>query len=202
VKAAQPRSQRDQTRTAAAVHPTPTTALETYDQRMPTSNMNFMPANQQNPMAMLYQRSMAQNPLAMMNMNPMMGMGMMGMNGFNTMNNMGGGIPAMNMMGTGLNGLANGMANGMGNGMGNGMANINPMRFGVGPIGNLGLGNQSFMGGGGAQAGGVQVRNPGMGMRQVTGGVGLNHARIAGNSGPGPTRMATRGQHGFHPYAR
>lgn len=165
----------------------PTTALETYDQRMPTSNMNFLPANQQNPMAMLYQRSMAQNPLAMMNMNPMMGMGMLGMNGFNAMNNMGGGIPAMNMMGTGLNGL--------GNGMGNGMGNVNPMRFGVGPIGNLGLGNQSFLGGGG---GGVQVRNPGMGMRQVAGGVG----RIAGNSGPGPTRMTARGQHGFHPYAR
>ena len=170
----------------------PTNALETFDQRIPTSNMNFMPANQQNPMAMLYQRSMAQNPLAMMNLNPMLGLGMMGMNGFNAMNNIGGGIPAMNMMGPGLNGLANGMTNGIGN--------INPMRFGVGPIGSLGLGNQSFMGGAGG--GGVQVRNPGMGMRQVTGGVGLNHGRIAGNSGPGPTRMAARGQHGFHPYAR
>ena len=151
-----------------------------------------MAANQQNPMAILYQRSMAQNPLAMMNMNPMMGMGLMGMNGFNPMNNMAGGIPAMNIMGTGLNGLANGMTNGMGN--------VNPMRFGVGPIGNLGLGNQSFMGGG--QTSGVQAGNPGMGMRQVTGGVGLNNGRVAGNSGPGPTRMATRGQHGFHPYAR
>jgi RNA-binding protein Musashi len=161
---------------------------------MPTSNMNFMAANQQNPMAMLYQRSMAQNPLVMMNMNPMMGMGMMGMNGFNAMN-MGGGVPAMNMMG----GLANGITNGIGNGMGN----INPMRFGVGPIGNLGLGNQNFMGGSGSggQTSGVQ-RNPGMGMRQVAGGGGLNQGRIAGNSGPGPTRMATRGQHGFHPYAR
>jgi len=155
-----------------------------------------MPANQQNPMAMLYQRPMAQNPLAIMNMNPMMGMGMMGMNGFNAMNNIGSGIPVMNIMGTGLNGLANGMANGMGNGMGS----VNPIRFGVGPIGNLGLGNQGFMGGGGGQAGGI--RNPGMGMRQVSGGVGLNHGRIAGNSGPGPTRMAARGQHGFHPYAR
>ena len=160
---------------------------------MPTSNMNFMAANQQNPMAMLYQRSIAQNPLVMMNMNPMMGMGMMGMNGFNAMN-MGGGIPAMNMMSTGLSGLANGITNGMGN--------VNPMRFGVGPIGNLGPGNQSFMGGGGGQASGVQVRNPGMGMRQVAGGGGLNQGRVAGNSGPGPTRMATRGQHGFHPYAR
>jgi len=198
VKAAQPRSQRDQTRTAAVIHPTPTTALETYDQRMATSNMNFLPANQQNPMAMLYQRSMVQNPLAMMNMNPMMGMGMMGMNGFNAMNNMGGGIPAMNMMGTSLNGLANGMTNGIGSGMGN----VNPMRFGVGPIANLGIGNQNFMGGGGGQTGGIQVRNPGMGIRQITGGVGLNHGRISGNSGPGPTRMTARGQHGFHPYAR
>lgn len=195
MKAAQPRSQRDQTRTTAAVLPTPTPALDTYDQRMPTANMHFMAANQQNPMAMLYQRSMVQNPLAMMNMNPMMSMGMMGMNGFNPMNNMGGGIPTMNMMGTGLNGLANGMTNGMGN--------INPMRFGVGPIGNLGLGNQSFMGGSGGQAAGVQVRNAGMGgIRPVTGGVGLNNGRVVGNSGPGPTRMATRGQHGFHPYAR
>jgi RNA-binding protein Musashi len=158
---------------------------------MPASNINFMAANQQNPMAMLYQRSIAQNPLVMMNMNPMMGMGMMGINGFNAMN-MGGGIPAMNMMGTGLNGLANGITNGMGN--------VNPMRFG--PIGNLGLGNQSFMGGGGGQASTVQVRNPGMAMRQVAGGSGLNQGRIAGNSGSGPTRMATRGQHGFHPYAR
>jgi RNA-binding protein Musashi len=154
--------------------------------------MNFVVANQPNPMAMLYQRSMAQN--AMMNMNPMLGMGLMGMNGMNPMNNMGGGIPAMNMMGTGLNGLANGMTNGM--------MNVNPMRFGVGPIGNLGLGNQSFMGGGGGQAVGVQARNPGMGMRQVTSGVGLNNVGRAGNSGPGPARMTTRGQHGFHPYAR
>ena len=164
---------------------------------MPTSNMNFMAANQQNPLAMLYQRSMAQNPLVMMNMNSMMGMGMMGMNGFNAMN-MGGGVPAMNMMGTGLSGIANGITT---NGMSNGMGNINPMRFGVGPIGNLGLGNQSFMGGRDGQAG-VQVRNPGMGMRQVAGGGGLNQGRIVGNSGLGPTRMATRGQHGFHPYAR
>jgi len=193
VKAAQPRSQRDQTRTAAAAHSTPTPALETYDQRMPMANMNFMAANQQNPMAMLYQRSMAQNPLAMMNMNPIMGMGLMAMNGFNPMSNMGGGIPPINMMGAGLNGLANGMTNGMGN--------VNPMRFGVGPIGNFGLGNQSFMGGGGGQAAGV-TRNHGIGMRQMTGGVGYNNGKIAGNSGPGPTRMATRGQHGFHPYAR
>ena len=162
---------------------------------MPTTNMNFIAANQQNPMAMLYQRPMAQNPLVMMNMNPMMGMGMMGMNGFNAMN-MGSGIPTMNMMSTGLNGITNGITNGMGNGMGN----VNPMRFG--PIGNHGLGNQSFMGGGSGQSSGVQVRNPGMGMRQVASGGGLNQGRIPGNPGPGPTRMATRGQHGFHPYAR
>ncbi|KAF8154032.1 hypothetical protein B0H34DRAFT_720089 [Crassisporium funariophilum] len=184
VKAAQPRSQRDQNRTMAPTLPHATTSiLETYDQRLQPSNMTF-PQNQQNPMSMLYQRSMAQFPLAMMNMNPMMGMGM-AMNGFNAM---GGGMPGMNMLGTGLHGLTNVNSN---------MGNVGPLRLGVGPVGNFGVGIAGVMGGG-PQIGGVRS----MGGRPVTNTLGANF-RAAGGPGPGPTRLTTtRGQHSFHPYAR
>ncbi|KAJ6543893.1 hypothetical protein B0H19DRAFT_1168819 [Mycena capillaripes] len=191
VKAAQPRSQRDQGRMANG-RDTPTF----NDSRTPPqNNMSFV-----NPqMSMMYQRQMGQVPMmngAMaggmgmanggmgtgmpmmgmngMNMNPMAMMGMgMGMNGFNPM----AGMAGMNMMG-GMNGMMNGMGNmGMGG-----------MRMGMGPIGGAGTG-MGAMGMAGMRAG-MTGMNP-------------NFGRVVMNAGgAGPARTNTRGQHNFHPYSR
>ncbi|KAJ3498601.1 hypothetical protein NLJ89_g10198 [Agrocybe chaxingu] len=120
VKAAQPRSQRDQQRTSNSshsnLHTNSSSQADNFDQRGTTASnsMNFMPSNQPNPMQMLY--PMSQMPFAMMGMNPMMSMGM---NAFNMV----GGVPGMmNLPGGALDGVANGMGN------------MGPMRLGVGPV--------------------------------------------------------------------
>jgi RNA-binding protein Musashi len=65
---------------------------------------------------------------------------------------------------------------------------------------------QGGMGGavGGAGMGGMN--GMGMGMRQGMGGnmgaVNPNFNRMVMNSGPGPARATSRGQHSFHPYSR
>ncbi|KAF9472827.1 RNA-binding domain-containing protein [Pholiota conissans] len=179
VKAAQPRSQRDQTRTTSS-HAT-TNSSELFDQRAQVAPpMNFSNLqNQQNPMSMLYQRSMAQGPFGMMGMNPMMNMMM---NGYG----MGNVLPAMNMMGGGLDPMAN---------IGNmSMAGMGGMRLGMGPVASLGMtGNPGVIG---AQKMG-NTRATGMGLRNASGFNGM-----VGNTGLGPTRATTRGQHSFHPYSR
>jgi RNA-binding protein Musashi len=158
--------------------------------RMQSPNVGFA-SQQPNAMSMMFQRSMNQMPMIgggmpMMSMNPMaMAMGM-GLNGFNSM----GGMNGMNMM-NGMNGT---------NTL-NGVGNMGAMRLGLGPIG------------GGMGAGGIAGNNSmnglsamGMGMRTgmsgVGGGLNMNMGRMAMNTGPGPSRMTSRGQHSFHPYAR
>ncbi|KAF9460484.1 hypothetical protein BDZ94DRAFT_1266031 [Collybia nuda] len=187
VKMAQPRSQRDQARTAAPLVNNRDSTFNDRGSALASPNMTF-PVQQANPMSMIYQqRPMGQVPMMagnmqMMGMNPMaMAIGM-GMNGFNPM----GGMNAMSMM------------NGM-NPMGamNGMGNIGTMRLGMGPMGanGLGQGNPVMVG-----------MNPiGMGMRPGVTGMGgaLNPInRLAMNVGPGPARLTSRGQHNFHPYSR
>lgn len=200
---AQPRSQRDQAR---STH----TGREPYfndrESRTPPMTVPFVPPQQQqaNPAAnMLYQRMIGQMPMMgagnMPNvpmMNGMgMGMGSMGMNGFNQMGN-------MNPMG------GMGMMGGM-NPMMGGMNPMGGMRMGMGPIGGMNpmnatqMATQVGLGAGGAAMGGMNAM--GMGMRQGMGNMGVvnpNFNRMAMNSGPGPARTITRGQHSFHPYAR
>lgn len=175
---AQPRSQRDQARAAATPVNSRDVAFNDQVPRTATPNMNF-PSQQANPMSVMYQRSMSQVPLMagnmpMMGMNPMaMAMGM-GMHGFNPM----GGMNAMNMM--------------------NGMGNMSAMRLGMGPMGTGGMGQ--------ASAGIVGMNPLGMGIRPgmngMGGGLNPNLGRMAMNTGPGPARLTSRGQHNFHPYSR
>lgn len=210
VKTAQPRSQRDQNRNANAGGREP--FFNDRESRTPPVNVPFIPPQQQqaNPAAnMLYQRMMsgqmpmmgANNMPNMQMMNGMGGMGMggMGMGGFNQMGQMGQ-MGGMGMMGGGgMNPMMGGM-----NPMGN-------MRMGMGPMGamngGMGGGAQGGMGGG-APAGmvGMNGMGMGMGMRQgMGGGMGAmnpNFNRMAMNSGPGPARATSRGQHNFHPYSR
>jgi RNA-binding protein Musashi len=151
--------------------------------RMQSPNVTFA-SQQPNAMSLMFQRSMNQFPMIgggvpMISMNPMaMAMGM-GLNGFNTM----GGMNGMNMMG-GMNGTN--VINGGG------------MRLGVGPMGGASMGTAGMAG-----------NNPmtlsamGIGMRPgIGGGLNTGMGRMAMNTGPGPSRMTSRGQHSFHPYAR
>ena len=92
------------------------------------------------------------------------------------------------MMGLGFNGLNIGGMNPMGVSM-DGMFNMNTMRLGMGPIGRLGIGTglalPTVLRTTPQPSG---LRPPGMG-------------RITGTS-LGPSRITSRGQHSFHPYAR
>ncbi|KAH7911795.1 hnRNP A1-gamma isoform [Hygrophoropsis aurantiaca] len=192
VKMAQPRSQRDQARTSN------NTGQEAYfpETNSRTPNMPNMPfsAPQANPATnMLYQRMMGQMPMMgnggmpnMNMMNPMMmgmgmGMGMGGgMNNFNQMGGMGG----MNMMG-GMNPMG-------------GMNSMGGMRMGMGgPMGGMGMVPNA--------AAAMGMNNMNMRMRPGMAGIGgmnPNAGRMPMGTGLGPTRMSTRGQHSFHPYAR
>ncbi|KAH0834018.1 hypothetical protein J3R83DRAFT_11254 [Lanmaoa asiatica] len=161
-----------------------------------------------NPAAsMFYQRTMNQmSPMGgatgMNMMNPMMmgmgmGMGMGGMGGMGGMNNMGGNMGGMNGMGgLGMGGL--GMMGGMAP-----MGGMNPMAMRMGMNGPMGMGMMGQPGGPmGMGNMGMRMR-PGMGMGMGVGaGMGANAGRMTMNSGLGPSRMSTRGQHAFHPYAR
>ncbi|KAF8990265.1 hypothetical protein BDQ17DRAFT_1372173 [Cyathus striatus] len=183
VKVAQPRSQRDQNRnTNSAV----TQSRDGYERESRSTALSFT-SMQQNPMSMLFQRSMGQIPMIggnipMMNMNPISMMG--GINGFNSM----GGINTMGMLGNmnSMGGLGVGSARlGMGP-MGSGMSGIGM----IGPAGGNGMNGMNGMG---------------MGMRPGLGGiVGVSNGNFgrALNTGPGPARMSGRGQHNFHPYSR
>lgn len=186
---AQPRSQRDQSRSLASGNALVSGREPFFNDRELRTSPAAMPFIQQqpNPMAMLYQqRPMGQMPIMgagipMMSLNPMaMAMGM-GMNGYNAM----GGINGMNGMGMmgGMNGMNNVMHN---------MNGMGAMRLGMGPMGSTGM-----VGGG--------VNNMGMGMRPGMPPMGVgnpNFGRMAMNTGLGPSRMTSRGQHSFHPYAR
>lgn len=181
---AQPRSQRDQARAAAMTVTSSNREAFFNDQasRLQSPNVTFA-SQQPNAMSLMFQRSMSQIPMIgggipMLSMNPMaMAMGM-GMNAFNPMGAMGG----MNMMG-GINGA-------------NGVGNMGAMRLGMGPMGAGMAGNTS-----------MNINGMGMGMRPGMSGLGSslggpNMGRMAMNTGPGPSRMTSRGQHSFHPYAR
>ncbi|KAG6370719.1 hypothetical protein JVT61DRAFT_11105 [Boletus reticuloceps] len=219
VKAAQPRSQRDQARNVAATRDAYFNDQESRTPSAPILALNAPQAG--NPAAsMLYQRMMHQMPPmggtpGMNMMNPMMmgmPMGMGGMGGMSGMHNMGGGMGGgmggMNGV-VGMNGMGGmGMLGGMGP-MGGG---INPMAMRMGMNGPMGMG---MMGQPGTAMG---MGNVGMRMRQGMGmgmgggggggamgvgaGVGANAGRMPMNAGLGPSRMSTRGQHAFHPYAR
>jgi RNA-binding protein Musashi len=183
---AQPRSQRDQARAAAMTVTSSNRETFFNDQssRLQSPNVTFA-SQQPNAMSLMFQRSMGQIPMIgggipMISMNPMaMAMGM-GMNAFNPMGGMGG----MNMMG-GINGA----------GTLNGVGNMGAMRLGMGPIGTGVTGNTPMningMG---------MVMRPGMNALGSLGGTSMG--RMAMNTGPGPSRMTSRGQHSFHPYAR
>ncbi|KAG5349622.1 hypothetical protein E4T56_gene10275 [Termitomyces sp. T112] len=215
VKMAQPRSQRDQARAAAAATTTTGQNATGFGQSMQgmAATMGFTPQQQQqsNQMSMMFNRPMAQvgmmgGNMPMMNMNPMaMAMGM-GMGGFNPM----AGMNSMNMMGgmNGMSGMAgmNGMVGNMGGAMG-GMGNMGAMRLGMGPMGMGGTGM------GGSMAGTGMVGAGGMGVMGMTGmrnnvvgiaGGGAGFGRSMGTAavGPGPARATSRGQHSFHPYSR
>ena len=197
---AQPRSQRDQARAAAANTATTTPSLGTHENNMMDHSSAMSPnmafPQQPNQMSMLFQRQMNQMPMiggnmGMMGMNPMaLAMGM-GMGGFNPMAGMNG----MNMVNMGgMNGMS-----GM-NPMG-AMGNMGALRLGMGPMGMAGMGS---MGMGGTGMGGM---NPmGLGMRPNMVGVTNNgFNRVGMNTtatGPGPARATSRGQHNFHPYSR
>ncbi|KAF4588872.1 hypothetical protein EYR40_010427 [Pleurotus pulmonarius] len=230
VKAAQPRSQRDQQRNSGRDGDVPTANTQT----------SVMPMNfQQMPMMN------AMNPMAMMNMgmsrfNAMGGMGNMGMGMGNMANNMaGGGSSAMGGNMAGFNPMG-GMGGGMGGmaGMGNMGGNMG-MRMGMGPMGAAGAANpvgamNMGMGTGGGFAGGMQgmmggmgnmmggMGNPmaggmanamgnrmgmgmgtgmGSGMGMGMGAMGMGRGNMM-NQGVGPARMVNRGRHNFHPYAR
>ncbi|KAG5638412.1 hypothetical protein H0H81_000189 [Sphagnurus paluster] len=226
VKMAQPRSQRDQARAAAA---TPISGGRdsasnfSNQSTQGMANIPFTPQQQQqqqpNQMAMMFQRPMGQVPMMggnmpMMNMNPMMAAMGMGMGGFNPMGGMGG----MNMM-AGMNGMNNMGAAGMGgmgnmNAMGGGMANMGAMRLGMGPMGmgtGMGAGGMGTGMAGTGMAGGMgNMAAMAMGMRpnmsgMSAGAVNPNFGRTinaAATTGPGPARITSRGQHSFHPYSR
>ncbi|CAK5262628.1 unnamed protein product [Mycena citricolor] len=131
VKAAQPRSQRDQVR-----------------QQQQTTNASFNDTNSRTPsinpqqqMSMMMQRQMPMmaNATGMNSMGMGMGMGM----GMNPMMGMGMGMNPMAMMGMGMNpmmGMGMGGMNGM---MGGGMG-MGAMRMGMGPM--TGMGMRSMMG--------------------------------------------------------
>lgn len=177
VKMAQPRSQRDQAR---ATMPMSSNNREAFfnDQASRIQSPNIAFASQQpNAMSMMFQRSMNQIPMIgggmpMISMNPMAMAMGMGINGFNSMGAMNG----MNMM--------------------NGMNGAGAMRLGMGPMGGAGMGPAGMAGN---NAMGFSAM--GMGMRPG-GGLNTNMGRMAMNTGPGPSRMTSRGQHSFHPYAR
>ncbi|KAK7050025.1 hypothetical protein VNI00_005457 [Paramarasmius palmivorus] len=232
VKAAQPRSQRDQARnmTGALGGGTPVgtgNRGETFENRLQATNVPFIQQQQQNPMAMFMQgqrpnmRGMmggtgqggAMNQMGMnMNMNQMGMMGMMnqgmgGMNGMNGMNMMGGmnGMGGMGMM-NGMN-MVNGMGmGGMGANMSGGMGS---QMNGMGNMGNMG--NMGGMNNMGSMTGGMRLGMGPMGA-QMGGGMmgmvrpGMNAVgglnRMQTNAGVGPMRMSSRGQHSFHPYSR
>ena len=185
VKAAQPRSQRDQARNMHQGSREP--YFNDSDSRTPnTTTMGF--PQQVNPAAtnMLYQRVMNQMPMMgaanMGMMNPMMmGMGM-GMAGMGGMGGMGG-----------MNGMGMNMMNGISPMGGIGM---NAMRMGMPGMGIMGTAGPGA---------GMGMNNMGMRMRQGMAGAitpAANAGRMAMNQGLGPSRMSTRGQHSFHPYAR
>jgi len=200
VKMAQPRSQRDQARN---MNGNREPYFNDRESRTPPMNVPFVPPQQANPAAanMLYQRMMSQMPMIgganMPNMPMMNGMGMgmggMGMNGYNQMGGMNP-MAGMGMMG-GMNPMMGGM-----NPMGN-------MRMGMGPMGGMtGMPTSQMAAQGGMAAVGAAgmggMNGMGMGVRQGMGAVNPNFNRMAMNSGPGPARATTRGQHSFHPYSR
>ncbi|KAL0570019.1 hypothetical protein V5O48_011938 [Marasmius crinis-equi] len=200
VKAAQPRSQRDQARsnmnspTGMAGNTTGTRG-ESFENRLQATNVPFV--QQQNPMSMLYQAQrgaagspgmggagagaggmnqmgMNMNPMAMMNMmNQGMG-GMGGMGGMNMMNNMGG-------MGGGAGAGGMGMMNGM-NMMGGGMGNMGGMGMG----GNMGgMNNMANMGGMGNMGNMANMAN----MNPMGGGMRLGMGPMGGGMGAGVMGM-------------
>ena len=175
VKMAQPRSQRDQARVTTMSMPSNNREAFLNEQasRMQSPNISFA-SQQPNAMSMMFQRSLNQMPMIGGGM-PMMSMMAMAMGmGINGFNPMGG-INGMNMM-NGVNGT-NTLS---------GVANMGAMRLGMGPIGGMMAGN-----------------SPMMSMRAgMNGGLNGNMGRMAMNTGPGPSRMTSRGQHSFHPYAR
>ncbi|KAG2076476.1 RNA-binding domain-containing protein [Suillus decipiens] len=192
VKAAQPRSQRDQARNMQQGSREP--YFNDSESRTPnTSAMAFPQQANSAATNMLYQRVMSHMPMMgaanMGMMNPMMmGMGMGGMGGMNGMGGMGGvgGLGGMGGMGMNMMGGISPMG-----GMG-----MNAMRMGMPGMG--------MMNAAGAGAG-MGMNNMGMRMRQgMTGTVtpNANAGRMTMNQGLGPSRMSSRGQHSFHPYAR
>ena len=204
VKAARLRSQRDQART--------TGGRDGFgEQEIRTSSPGSMPFNAPqatNPAAsMMYQRMMNQMPMAagaaaghMGMMNPMMmGMGV-GMGGGMNMGAAGMGMGMGNFGGMGMGGMG-GM---IGNGGMNPIMGMNPMGMRMGMGGPMAMGMMQP-----AAAGAMGMGNMGMRMRQGMGmgmgnmmGANANAGRMPMNSGLGPSRMSTRGQHSFHPYAR
>jgi len=90
------------------------------------------------------------------------------------------------------------------------MGGMNPMgnmRMGMGPMGGMtGMPTSQMAAQGGMAAVGAAgmggMNGMGMGVRQGMGAVNPNFNRMAMNSGPGPARATTRGQHSFHPYSR
>ncbi|KAF9255856.1 hypothetical protein L218DRAFT_1008086 [Marasmius fiardii PR-910] len=190
VKAAQPRSQRDQARNSMPNTPVMGNGTsgnrESFENRIQATNVPFV--QQQNPMSMLLQAqrgagvgnigmgnaggmnqmpmNMNVNPMAMMNM---MNSGMGGMGGMNMMNGMNG------MVGSGGSG-GMGMMNGM-NMMGGGMGNMGMMGGSMG--GNMGgmnamgnMGGMANMGGMGNMANMANMNNMGGGMRLGMGPMG------------------------------
>jgi RNA-binding protein Musashi len=191
VKAAQPRSQRDQARNMQQGNREP--YFNDSDSRTPnTSAMTFPQQANSAATNMLYQRVMSHMPMMgatnMGMMNPMMmGMGMSGMGGMNGMGGMGGMAGMGGMGGMGMN-MMSGLSPMGGMGM-------NAMRMGMPGM---------MMNATGAGAG-MGMNNMGMRMRQgMTGAVtpNPNAGRMTMNQGLGPSRMSSRGQHSFHPYAR
>lgn len=175
----------------------------------------FVP-QQQNPMSMMYQRSMAAaaqlpmmgNNMPMMNMNPMaMAMGM-GMNNFNQIGGMNPAVSGMNMMGgtggmnpmgvAGMGAGMNNMAGPMGNMSGTtnmGMNNLGAMRLGMGPMG-VGVGGGGGMAGGMGAGGMGNMGAVGMGGGMVGNmGAGMNSTGM-GMMGGG---MGTMGGMGMNP---
>lgn len=223
VKVAQPRSQRDLSRTGRI-----------GSESGATTGMNYTVSQQPvvNPqqMTMLYQRMMGQMPMmgsmTSMGMNPM-GMGMTALNGggggMSSMMPMAVVNPQMNdlgHMGGGMGGnMSGGMASGIGGGMGGGMGAMGGMGGGMTGMGSMvgsmlgGMGGNMRMG-----MGPMTMNTPGMGMMRPfmnnpaammqpsMGMMGGAIARMRGgtmmNAGVGPARTAARGQHSFHPYAR
>jgi len=117
VKAAQPRSQRDQARAATSSNVVSEQSMDPAMLVTPPGNF----VNQPNPgLAMLNQRFLNNMPLALMNPG-MMGMGM---NALSMGHNM---FPGVNPIGLGMDGMFN-------------LGNLTSMRLGMGPMGSLGMG--------------------------------------------------------------